>query len=193
MDTVARLKEVVKTFIETDSGAVGKAFEIVLREYIQPKSKRNNGKVTKQNTTYGDLRVKTQFNANTKIEIKSACGELGIINNDIVDDETDTDDLDISDYILTKANLIIYTPTVDIEYPLEKQAYIFTRDEFLAMVNNYNGSGKILRVKTSTNGLTVISFQSFYCETRQKASKKIATYLNDCCICQPTVEEYFNR
>lgn len=192
MDTIARLNEIKATFLTNDDGYLGKAFEIVIREYIQPKSKRNNGRITKANTTYGDMRVKMVEKANTRFEIKSSCGELGIITNDSeVDDEMESND--ISDYILLKADYIIYAPTIDINYQLEKQAYVFTREQFLDMVNNYNGSGNILRVKTSTNGKTVISFQSFYCETRPKASKKIANYLQDYCNGQPTVEEFFNN
>jgi len=193
MDTVARMNEVIQTFKNTDSGYIGKAFEIVLREYIQPRSKRNNGKISKANTIYGDLR-KNQNHKQMFIEIKTACGELGIITNAMSEEYMEENDIEqnISDFILPKATHVIYTPTVDLSYPLEKQAYIFNRDEFLAMVNNYNGKG-LLRVKQSTNGLTVICFQSFYCDTRPKASKKMASYLQDCCNGQPTVEEYFTN
>ena len=188
-DTISRFSSVVNTLTESgktralamgkeykaDDGIIGKAFEIVLREYIQPFSKRNNERVTPAKSTYGDMRMGNSG----KVEIKSACGELG-------------EGTEFSD-ILPKADYIIYCPEVNLEIAVENQAFVFTRGEFLEMLATYPGSGSVVRFgKSSTNGTTKIAIQSFYAETRRSASKKIARHLWDCCYERPTVAEWAN-
>ena len=161
-----------------DDGAKGKALEISVRAYIQPKSSRIG--VTPQARWYGDIRRKNGNNWE-RLEVKSACGELGIVGN--------ADDLS---QLLPKADLVLYAPEVNADIPAEKQTFVFTRDEFMEMISNYPGRGNILRVKSTSSGNGVrVSFQSFQSDTRPKASKPIAEYLWDSCYNQPTVEEYF--
>lgn len=189
-DTISRFSSVVDTLTESaktralaygreykpDDGIYGKAFEIVLREYVQPFSKRNNERVTPAKSAYGDMRM-----GNTgRVEIKSACGELG-------------EGSEFSD-ILPNADYIIYCPEVNLEIAVENQAFVFTRGEFLEMLTTYPGSGSVVRFgKSSTNGTTKIAIQSFYAETRKGASKKIANHLWDCCYERPTVAEWVNE
>lgn len=159
-----------------DDGIIGKVFEIVLREYIQPFSRRNNERVTPQKSTYCDMRI---GNAG-KVEIKSACGEIG-------------EGTEFSD-ILPRADYVIYCPEVDPNIALENQAFVFTREQFIDMLKNYPGSGSAVRFgKSSTNGAAKIAIQSFYAETRKGASKKMANHLWDCCFDKPTVAEWVNN
>lgn len=199
-DSVTRFSELYTAYEQKvlngdknpDVGIIGKLFEVVIREYIQPYSVRNNGKISSPFKYYGDMLYKNDNGTYSKTEIKYSCGELARINNDIqflteITDET------LSDYVLPNANTVIYAPEIDLTIPLEQQAYVFTRDEFISMLSNYNGSGRLLRIKQSSDGNNVISFQSFYSITRPKSSKKIYQYLIDTCICQSTVEEFFNK
>ena len=159
-----------------DDGIIGKVFEIVLREYIQPFSKRNNERVTSSRSSYCDMRI---GNAG-KVEIKSACGELG-------------EGTEFSD-ILPKADYVIYCPEVDVNIAVENQSFVFTREQFIDMLKSYPGSGSVVRFgKSSTSGATKIAIQSFYAETRKSASKKIANHLWECCYERPTVAEWVNE
>lgn len=174
--------EIMREFLEKanleDDGSKGKALEIAIRAYIQPKSSRIG--VTPQARWYGDIRRKNGNNWE-RLEVKSACGELGIVGS--------ADDLS---QLLPKADLVLYAPEVNADIPAEKQTFVFTRGEFLEMLGNYGGRGQILRVKSTSAGTGVrVSLQSFQSDTRPKASKPIAEYLWDCCYEQPTVEEYF--
>jgi hypothetical protein len=196
MDTIARFKELLSKGKNTDDGIKGDCFENVLRQYIQPKSKRSFDKVTKSNTTYGDLRIKTEWKKNTGVEIKSCCGELYKIPINTIDDIDDTDEsIAINlEKILTKGDLIIYAFEIDENYPIEKQGFVFTHEEFLQMILSYDGKGQMLRLKRSTDGnFLVVSFQSYFSSTRQKASKKLREHIENHCIEKPTVEEYFNN
>lgn len=187
MNTIKRFDDVLNNLTESgkarasaigkeysvDDGIIGKVFEIVLREFIQPFSKRNNERVTPSKSTYGDLRLGNT----TKIEIKSACGELG-------EGSTYSD-------ILPKADLVIYCPEVSAEIPVQDQAFVFTRSDFIAMLEGYNGRGSAVRFgKTATNGAQKIAIQSFYAETRKSASKKIAAHLWNECYNHVTVSEW---
>lgn len=174
-----------------DVGIIGKLYEVVIREYIQPYSKRNNSKISSPFKYYGDMIFRNDDGTYSKTEIKYSCGELARLNSNV--SLTDITDETLSDYVLPKVNMVIYAPVIDLNIPLEEQSYVFTRNEFVSMLSNYNGSGRLLRLKKSTDGETVIALQSFYSLTRPKSSKKIYQYLIDTCICQPTVEEFFNK
>ena len=166
----------------SDDGAVGKAFEVAIRKFLQPTSKREG--VTHAYASYGDIRLK-MGNKWAKVEVKSACGELATIS-------AEQFELDASaNNILPKADYVIYCPEVCQTMNMEEQAFVFTRDEFVAMVNSYGGRGAILRTKYASREQGYrISFQSFRAETRPKASKPIADHIWDCCYNQPTVKEW---
>lgn len=149
----------------SDSGRVGKAFEIGVCTYI---TRRTRAKVKKQGKT--DIRF-TKDGKRYTCEIKSACGEL---------DGTD------------KSQFVIYCPTVDTDTPAEVQGYVFTREEWQAFINGYTGRGQFLRVDKARGHLHI---QSFYVSetVRPKASKPIARYIAETMATMPTVEEFFNK
>ena len=172
-DCLARAKS-------NDCGAIGKAFELATHLFITPTS--NVERATKAGTWYGDI-LKTVDGERMRIEVKTGCGELAVIDSG---EFTEND-------LLVKADLIIYCPEFSNNVPVEQQGFVFTRNEFLEMINSYSGSGSLLRVKPATKGGLRVSFQSFYSETRKKASKKIANHIWDNCYNQPTVEEFFGK
>ena len=166
----------------TDDGARGKAFEVAIRKFLQPTSKRVG--VTYAHASYGDLRLK-MGDKYIKVEVKSACGELATISAE--DFELDAS----ANGILPKADIIIYCPEVADNIQMEEQSFVFTRNEFIDMVNSYGGRGSILRTKYASREQGYrISFQSFRAETRPKASKPIADHIWDCCYNQPTVADW---
>lgn len=178
VDTLRVMQEALNACKTTDCGAIGKAYEIAIRAFIQPKSKRNG--VTKSNRWYGDLLLRR--NGETiRIEIKTGCGELATVESDI---------FEIAE-LLQKADIVIYCPEVHLDWKPEQQGFVFTRDEFLDMLSNYDGNGALLRVKPATNGGYRVSFQSFLSDGRPKASAKIANYIWECCYNQPTVEDFY--
>lgn len=200
IDSIGRFNELYSNYEhkivtegkKPDVGIIGKLYEVVIREYIQPYSVRNNGKISSPFKYYGDMTFRNDDGTYSKTEIKYSCGELARLNNN-VSFLTDITDEILSDYVLPKSDIIIYAPVIDLTISLEEQSYVFTRNEFVSMLSNYNGSGRLLRLKKSTDGYTVIALQSFYSITRPKSSKKIYQYLINTCICQPTVEEFFNK
>lgn len=167
-----------------DDGAKGKALEVALRAYIQPKSKRIG--VTSNKTWYGDIRMKNG-NSWEKVEIKSACGELAIVDSDSDNVES------LIFQMLPKADYVLYCPEVADNIAPEEQTFVFTRAEFVAMATSYAGRGSMVRVKPSSNGGYRLSFQSFQSEGRPKASKPIANHIWEACYGQPTVKEWMER
>lgn len=149
----------------SDSGLHGKAFEIAIRSYIMNRTAKS---VKAQGKT--DIRFTFDGSRHT-CEIKTACGEIEQA---------------------AKNQFVIYCSNVDTEKPAESQGYIFTREEWQAFVNGYNGRGSFVRVD-SKRGHSHI--QSFYVSetVRPKASKPIARYIAESLANQPTVEEFFNR
>ena len=173
-----------------DDGAKGKSAEIAVKCYINPNSKVN-GYVTPQGKAY-DIFVR-ENKKQSNIEIKLACGELAII------DEPSESVMEMISSVYPKSTYIVYCPEIDDNIPMEKQFFVFSRDEFIAMCESYDGRGSIVRIKTPTNnngyserGAYRLSFQSFRSEGRPKASAKIAEHIWDCCYNQPTVEQWLN-
>lgn len=161
--------EIMREYLERntnadDSGRAGKAFEIAIRSYIMG---REQVKVKAQGKV--DIRL-TFEGARRTCEIKTACGEIETV---------------------ASAQMVIYAPVVDTEFPAESQAYVFTREQWLDFVNGYTGRGQFLR--RDSRGHEHI--QSFYVsETiRPKASKPIANYIWNTCYNLPTVDEVWER
>lgn len=177
-NTIEIMKSEIAKRKATDKGATGKAFEVAIRYYAQPQSKRN-GAVTRQYASYGDMRKKSDGRW-MNIEIKTGSGELA-------------DGCATVDEIFEGMTHVIYCPEVDLGIPAEKQGFVFTRDEFIGMLKSYPGRGQLVRVKTNTQGATKVTLQSFRTSTQPKASQPIADYLWDCCYNQPTVEEFFGE
>ena len=181
IDTRALYAQALAKYADNDSGASGKALEIALRYYIQPNSKRN-GHVTSNNTSYNDLRMRVENErgkAYSRIEIKSSCGELGM-----------TDSVDDLPSLLKGADYVLYAPEVNPSIAMEEQTFVFTRSEFISFITGYPGRGQLLRSKVATDGSARVSFQSFYSESRPKASKPISEYIWDTCYEQPTVSQW---
>lgn len=102
------------------------------------------------------------------VEIKTACGEL---------DDTYT------------ADFVIYCPTIENDIPLEEQMFVFNHEEWIALLNGYTSprGGKLIRHDNARNHDHI---QSFWCESRPKASRTIADYLWSKCFEQPTLVEF---
>lgn len=188
VDTLAIFKAEMAKKSKVDDGAKGKSAEIALKNYINPNSKIKNF-VTSQQKSYDIFVMENGKRAN--IEIKTACGELAII------DELSESLMEMISSVYPKSTYIAYCPEVVDNIPMEKQFFMFSRDEFIAMCESYDGRGSIVRIKTPTNnteyserGAYRLSFQSFRSEGRPKASAKIAEHIWDCCYNQPTVEEW---
>lgn len=146
-----------------DSGRFGKAFECAIREYLSGKPVTC---VKAQNKVDAYFSFKTDGKRKqVTVEIKTACGEIEMAS---------------------KSQFIIYCPDVCPSMNAEKQGFVFTRDEWTAFINGYTGRGSFIR--HSSRGHDHI--QSFYSESRPKASKPIANYIWETCYGQPTVEQW---
>lgn len=191
IDTLAiYLREMAKKS-KIDDGAKGKSAEIAVKSYINPNS-TIKGYVTPQAKTFDIFVMENGKRSN--IEIKTACGELAIFN------ELSESVAEMVSSVYPKSTYIAYCPEVVDNIPMEQQFFMFSRDEFIAMCESYNGRGSIVRIKTPTNnteyserGAYRLSFQSFQSEGRPKASAKIAQHIWDCCYNQPTVEEWLQE
>jgi hypothetical protein len=186
VDTLAIFKAEMAKKSKVDDGAKGKSAEVALKNFINPNSKIK-GYVTPQAKDFDIFVMENGKRAN--IEIKTACGELANLDN--LDSSIQT----MLQSVYPKSTYIIYCPEIDDNIPLEKQFFVFTRDEFITLCETYDGKGQILRTKTATNsrggkGIYRLSFQSFYSKTRPTMSKKLADHIWNCCYNQPTVEEW---
>ena len=176
---------------KVDDGAKGKSAEVAVKNFINPNSKIK-GYVTPQAKNFDIFVMENGKRSN--IEIKTACGELAII------DELSESIMEMISSVYPKSTYIAYCPEVVDSIPMEQQFFMFSRDEFIAMCESYNGRGSIVRVKTPTNnteyserGAYRLSFQSFQSEGRPKASAKIAEHIWNYCYNQPTVEEWLEE
>lgn len=176
---------------KVDDGAKGKSAEVAVKYYINPNSKLN-GFVTPQAKNFDIFVREDRKQAN--VEVKTACGELAII------DELKDSIMEMISSVYPKSTYIVYCPEVVDNIPMEQQFFVFSRDEFIAMCESYDGRGSIVRIKTPTNnteyserGAYRLSFQSFRSEGRPKASAKIAEHIWDCCYNQPTLEQWIQE
>lgn len=182
-DDIKTAHEMMHTFLaranRLDDGAFGKAFEIAIRFYLQPRSKRTG--VTKAGTWYGDIKRFENRKA-VRYEVKTACGELGRIEGDkwLYSD------------ILPNCDYVIYCPEVDTAIAPELQGFVFAREDFIRMLMRYEGRGAIIRAKLSSRGETKLAIQSFQSKYRPKASRAIADHLWEACYCAPSVQEFFS-
>jgi hypothetical protein len=148
----------------TDYGNLGDACELAVREFL---TGREQAKVKSQ----GKKDAYFSYLENGKVkklacEIKIGCGE---IDN------------------LEKSQIIFYAPEIDKNKPIENQIFVFSRQEWLDFLNGYDGRGKLIRVDSKRNHKHI---QSFYSETRPKASKPIANYIWKTCLDKKTLAEW---
>ena len=191
IDTLAIYRCELAKKSKVDDGAKGKSAEIAVKYYINPNSKLN-GFVTPQAKNFDIFVREDRKQAN--MEVKTACGELAII------DELKDSIMEMISSVYPKSTYIVYCPEVVDNIPMERQFFVFSRDEFIAMIESYDGRGSIVRIKTPTNntgyserGAYRLSFQSFRSEGRPKASAKIAEHIWDCCYNQPTLEQWIQE
>ena len=191
IDTLAIYRCEMSKKSKIDDGAKGKSAEIAVKSYINPNSKVKSY-VTPQAKDFDIFVREDKKQAN--IEIKTACGELAII------DELKDSIMEMISSVYPKSTYIVYCPEVADNIPMEQQFFVFSRDEFIDMCESYDGRGSIVRVKTPTNnteyserGAYRLSFQSFRSEGRPKASAKIAEHIWDCCYNQPTLEQWIQE
>lgn len=184
IQTVEVFNNALEFFANNDDGRIGKAYEIALRKWAQPNSVRIG--VTPAESWYGDMRAKAD-NKWIKIEIKTACGEIGNL-------PSYADSFTIND-IVPKADYVVYCPEVCDTIAMEKQGFIFTRSEFIEMLTSYKGKrgGSTMRLKTATSKGRKIAIQSFWSETRRTANKGIADHIWAECYDKPTFEEWWNN
>lgn len=148
---------------EKDSGAIGKAFECAIREYL-------SGRAVQRVKAQGKVDAYFSFTCDDKrrkvtVEIKTACGEIETCD---------------------RSQFIIYCPEVATDCDAEAQGFVFSREQWKAFVNGYTGRGSFTR--TSSRGH--LHIQSFRSEGRPKASKPIAEYIWATCSELPTVEDW---
>lgn len=170
VDTISIMKEYIMFRLQNsknalkDFGLYGKAFEIAIRCYIMNRTSRHGMTVKGQGKT--DIKFSYQDKRYT-CEIKTACGNI-----------TDAH----------KSQYIIYCMNVDPSFPAEQQGYVFTREQWLDFLANYDGRGSLTKV--ASDGLHI---QSFYVNEniRPTASKAITRYIERTLFDLPTVEEFF--
>lgn len=165
-----------------DDGLNGKLLEMTLKIF-KASGNKTSWTVTPSNRSYGDTTYsnKRLGISRARLEIKSACGELG--EGNIID----------LTRILPRADYVVYCPEIDERLPLESQSFVFTRAEFLEIITSYKGKGQVIRTKRSTKGKWLLSFQSFFSEGRPTSSKKLANHIWDCCYAKPTFQEWLQR
>lgn len=164
MDTLKIYRDRLNACNAQDDGAVGKAFEIAIRSYIQ---KRLAVRVKPQGKT--DIRL-TLDGKRLTCEIKTACGDIATAASNQV---------------------VIYCPMVEDGVPAEEQGRVFTREEWMKFVEGYEGRGSFTRADKQGR-LHIQSF--YGSETvRPKASKAIRRYIDEVCEGQPTLEEWLGR
>lgn len=160
---MSKIEYYLNRFTDKDSGKIGKAYEMGMREYF---SHRKTLKVKPQ----GKIDAYVTFwiegmKKEVTVEIKTACGDIGTAD---------------------KSQFIIYCPDVDVSIEPEKQGYVFSRKEWREFVNGYTGRGAFTR----TDKVGRKHIQSFRSTGRPKASKPIAEYIWSACEKQPTAENW---
>ncbi|MBO7604917.1 MAG: hypothetical protein J6S61_00425 [Elusimicrobiaceae bacterium] len=148
-----------------ESGKEGKAFELTIRSLLA-------GRLMTTLVINGlwDLTskmIQRYYNLPKlpKVEVKHACCQLP-----------------------KPVDYVVYTPVLYSDESLLSQSYVFTWEEWQAMLNGYEGRGQLTKFNASRNCYNI---QSFYgSETiRPKASKPIANYLWSCCLEKITLAE----
>ena len=162
----AMLSDFIATRKDTDTGRVGRAFELVVRSCVHMRVEKNIYHTDAVDMVSSVIGKYFGLGRSARCEIKTACGELP---------EREVD-------------CVIYCPLVEDCFPMTEQAYVFTWEAWNEMLSGYSGRGSLIHVN-AIRGTRHI--QSFYGSesVRPKASKPIANYLWECCNGQPTVAD----
>lgn len=157
----------------SDSGKEGKALELAIRSLLQPNSNRT-GKVTSPYSFYGDMVLYGSGNRNRyQVEIKSSCCELATTETGV-------------ENAFSKSNIVFYVPEILSDVPLCQQIRVVEKQEFLEFLQ---GNPTLIRIKKPTlyynsNSSTVmVTMQSFYSNSRPKASRKSRKLIDEF-LCQ---------
>lgn len=158
----------------SDSGKEGKAFEPAVSLYLSK--------------TATALYVKPQGQADKvwqvnkiayNIESKTAAGK-GLVKaervTELLNEGADLDEIVKNTY--PNANFIVYAPEYNPYEPVEHQAFVFTRNEFIDMLLGYKAN--ICRIHPNGE-LAINTFSS---------SKKKTAYIWDKCLDQPNLETF---
>lgn len=168
---------IIKTYEElkaNDDGKNGKAFEPAVSLYLSKtatalyvKSPGRTDKVWQVN--------KTVYN----IEVKTAAGK-GLVTKDRVKEllAEGANLPELVNNLYPNADFIVYAPEYNPYEPVEHQAFVFTRSEFIDMLNGYTAN--ICRIHP--NGELAINTFS--------TSKKKTAYIWDKCLDQPNLETF---
>lgn len=158
-----------------DFGANGKNFEVAVRMAITPRTKATYCKSMRMT----DHRIKVAGKW-ANIEVKLGAGTVEYNRNGTLDVTIPA--TDHIDDLFPSTNFVIYAPTWDGSDVLEN-AWVFTRNDFLAMLANYSGMVKYNR-KSDT---TTINIQTF------TNSKRRLNYVWNATLDQPDLCQWLSE
>lgn len=158
-----------------DNGKNGKNFEVAVRMAITPRTTVRYCK----NATKVDHFIKLN-GKRANIEVKTGAGTLDYNHNGELD--TAIPATDHINGLLADTDFVVYAPTWEGDDVLEN-AWVFTRQAFLDMLNGYKG---MVRYTKKTNG-TCINIQTF------TNSKKRLNYIWNTTLDQPNLGEWLSE
>ena len=158
----------------TDCGKEGKAFEPAVSLYLSRQATALYVKPQGQTDKVWQVN-----NVAYNIEAKTAAGK-GLVKaervTELLNEGASLEDIVENTY--PNANFIVYAPEYNPYAPVEYQAFAFTRNEFIDMLNGYTAN--ICRIHPNGE-LAINTFSS---------SKKKTAYIWDKCLDQPNLETF---
>lgn len=158
-----------------DCGKFGKAFEPSVGLYLSG-NKALALYVKEQNVAD---KIWSVHKINYNIESKTGSGK-GLVKASVVNylKEQGLEAYEMIDYIYPSADFIVYAPEYNPYEPVEHQGFVFTRDEFIAMLQGYERSS-LVSIHPQTGELRIMA-----------NSKVKMNYLWDACLDQPNLETF---
>lgn len=157
-----------------DCGKEGKAFEPAVSVYLSKNATALYVKPQGQADKVWQVN-KTAYN----LEAKTAAGK-GLVKaervTELLNEGASLEEIVKNTY--PNANFIVYAPEYNPYQPVEHQAFVFTRNEFIDMLNGYTAN--ICRIHPNGE-LAINTFSS---------SKKKTEYIWDKCLDQPNLETF---
>lgn len=157
-----------------DDGKEGKAFEPAVNVYLSKTATALYVKAQGQTDKVWQVN-KTAYN----MEAKTAAGK-GLVKaervTELVNEGASLEEIVENTY--PNADFIVYAPEYNPYEPVEHQAFVFTRSEFIDMLNGYTAN--ICRIHPNGE-LAINTFSS---------SKKKTEYIWDKCLDQPNLETF---
>lgn len=179
--TVSEKQEYLLTVYQnrniSDSGKEGKTFEPAVGLYLS--GKKALALYVKAQSV-ADKVWSVGKNSYT-IESKTGAGK-GLVKASVVEylKAQGLEACDMIDYLYPSADFIAYCPKYNPHEPVEYQAYIFSRDEFIEMLKGYTKSS-LVRIHPDTGELAIQTFSN---------SKVKTEYLWDACLNQPSLATF---